>query len=35
MGNPFHLVVETSRANLVSGMKWFLSIYAKGDVGSP
>ena len=24
MGNHFHLVVETPRANLVAGMKWFL-----------
>jgi REP element-mobilizing transposase RayT len=27
MGNHFHLVVETPRANLVSGMKWFLGTY--------
>jgi|GEM_PF-3690798 hypothetical protein len=27
MGNLFHLVVETPRANLVSGMKWFLGTY--------
>src|SRR5215207_9998916 len=24
MSNHFHLVVETPRANLVAGMKWFL-----------
>ena len=24
MGNHFHLVVETPRANLVAGMRWFL-----------
>ena len=27
MGNHFHLVVETPKANLVSGMKWFLGTY--------
>ncbi|MBC8096461.1 MAG: transposase [Akkermansiaceae bacterium] len=27
MGNHFHLVVETPRANLVSGMRWFLGTY--------
>jgi REP element-mobilizing transposase RayT len=27
MSNHFHLVVETPRANLVSGMKWFLGTY--------
>ncbi len=27
MGNHFHLVVETPRGNLVSGMKWFLGTY--------
>ena len=27
MSNHFHLVVETPRANLVSGMKWFMSTY--------
>src|ERR1041385_7172503 len=27
MGNHFHLVVETPRANLVAGMKWFLGAY--------
>jgi REP element-mobilizing transposase RayT len=27
MSNPFHLVVETPRANLVDGMKWFLGTY--------
>jgi REP-associated tyrosine transposase len=27
MSNHFHLVVETPRANLVSGMKWFLGSY--------
>jgi REP element-mobilizing transposase RayT len=27
MNNHFHLVVETSKANLVSGMKWFLGTY--------
>ena len=25
MGNHFHLVVETPEANLVAGMRWFLS----------
>ncbi len=30
MGNHFHLVVETPRANLVSGMKWFLGTYTMG-----
>jgi len=25
--NHFHLVVETPRANLVAGMKWFLGVY--------
>src|SRR6266516_379865 len=28
MGNHFHLVVETPRANLVEGMKWLLGTYA-------
>ena len=28
MGNHFHLVVETPRANLVAGMRWFLGTYA-------
>ena len=27
MNNHFHLVVETPRANLVAGMKWFLGTY--------
>ena len=27
MRNHFHLVVETPNANLVAGMKWFLSVY--------
>ena len=27
MGNHFHLVVETLKANLVAGMKWFLGTY--------
>src|SRR6266496_4443966 len=27
MGNHFHLVVETPRANLVAGMQWFLGTY--------
>jgi hypothetical protein len=27
MGNHFHLVVETPRANLVAGMRWFLGTY--------
>ena len=27
MPNHFHLVVETPQANLVAGMKWFLSVY--------
>ncbi len=27
MGNHFHLVVETPRANLVAGMKWLLGTY--------
>ena len=27
MPNHFHLVVETPRANLVAGMKWFLGTY--------
>jgi putative transposase len=27
MNNHFHLVVETPRANLVMGMRWFLSTY--------
>ena len=30
MGNHFHLVVETPRANLVAGMKWFLGTYTAG-----
>src|SRR6266699_6804526 len=28
MNNHFHLVVETPHANLVAGMRWFLSAYA-------
>lgn len=28
MPNHFHLVIETPRANLVSGMKWFLGTYS-------
>jgi hypothetical protein len=27
MDNHFHLVVETPRANLVVGMRWFLGTY--------
>ena len=27
MNNHFHLVVETPKANLVAGMKWFLGTY--------
>lgn len=27
MNNHFHLMVETPNANLVAGMKWFLSAY--------
>src|SRR5437899_5930039 len=27
MGNHFHLVLETPGANLVAGMRWFLSTY--------
>lgn len=27
MGNHFHLIVETPNANLVAGMRWFLSTY--------
>ena len=27
MGNHFHLVLETPKANLVNGMKWFLGTY--------
>ena len=27
MLNQFHLVVETPKANLVAGMKWFLGTY--------
>lgn len=27
MSNHFHLVIETPRANLVAGMKWFLGAY--------
>ena len=29
MRNHFHLVVETPRPNLVSGMKWLLGVYTK------
>jgi putative transposase len=28
MGNHFHLVVETPRANLVAGIKWLPGTYA-------
>ena len=28
MSNHFHLVAETSRGNLVDGMKWLLGVYA-------
>ena len=28
MNNHFHLVVETPRANLVEGMRWFLAVYS-------
>jgi len=27
MSNHFHLVIETPKANLVEGMKWFLGTY--------
>src|SRR5450759_1510031 len=27
MGNHFHVVLETPGANLVAGMRWFLSTY--------
>jgi len=27
MGNHFHLVIQTPRANLVAGMTWFLGTY--------
>src|ERR1700674_1024873 len=27
MSNHFHLIVETPKANLVAGMKWFLGTY--------
>lgn len=27
MSNHFHLVIETPKANLVAGMKWFLGTY--------
>jgi putative transposase len=27
MLNHFHLVIETPKANLVAGMKWFLGTY--------
>ena len=27
LSNHFHLVVETPKANLVAGMKWFLGAY--------
>src|SRR5438876_196135 len=27
MNNHFHLVIETPKANLVAGMKWFLGTY--------
>ena len=27
MGNHYHLLVETPKANLVAGMKWFLGTY--------
>jgi REP element-mobilizing transposase RayT len=27
MSNHFHLVVETPKANLVAGMKWFMGTY--------
>src|SRR5688572_11197437 len=29
MSNHFHLVVETPRANLAAGMKWFLGTYTQ------
>src|ERR1043166_4978092 len=35
MLNHFHLVVETPRANLVAGMKWFLGSGWACPVGSP
>jgi REP element-mobilizing transposase RayT len=31
MGNHFHLVVETPRANLSAGMQWFLGTYGFMD----
>jgi hypothetical protein len=34
MGNHFHLVVETPNANLVAGMRWFMSTYT-APVQSP
>ena len=34
MHNHFHLVVETPRANLVAGMKWFLSTYKRNGVSA-
>jgi putative transposase len=27
MANHFHMVIETPKANLVAGMKWFLGTY--------
>src|SRR6185503_8507483 len=29
MGNHFHLVMETPKANLVAGMKWLLGTYTR------
>jgi putative transposase len=29
MRNHFHLVVEMPKANLVTGLKWLLGVYAK------
>ena len=29
LGNHFHLVVETPKANLVAGMKWFPGTYTE------
>ena len=33
MRNHFHLVVETPKANLVGGMKWFLGTYTSSTLG--
>jgi len=34
MGNHFHLVVETPRANLVAGMQWFLGASPPASIGA-